>query len=123
MKIDIPIYRAKRIDSGEYVIGHLIPLWGEYFISYGSVFGVPFRVKIDITTLAIKMPEREFFMSIDVENGKGGDKISEHQSLAWNGSMMNCSILVFNSSGEREDYIIDLDNMDFDNFNAIGIQK
>lgn len=59
-----------------------------------------------------------FYASLDVETGEHGTKVSfdgyEHCFLVWNDEMMNISLLVRNEDGEREDYLIDLDNGDWD---------
>lgn len=94
-----------------------------YFPDEPKVLLVLKAIEIDPTTLAIKMPERDFFMSLDIETGKGGDLLKDNEVLAWNGEMMNCSVIQFSNEGKREDYIIDLDNNDFDRLEVIGIQK
>jgi len=59
-----------------------------------------------------------FYASLDVQTGEHGTKVSfggyEHCFLVWNDEMMNVSLLVRNENGEREDYLIDLDNGDWD---------
>lgn len=68
--------------------------------------------------LKIKRKGLIFYASLDVETGEHGTKISfdgyEHCFLVWNDEMMNISLLVRNEDGEREDYLIDLDNSDWD---------
>ena len=54
--MNIPIYRAKKIDSDKYIQGYLLGMWGEYFISWGETNHVPNKVQIDPTTLAIHFP-------------------------------------------------------------------
>lgn len=85
---NIPIYRAKKIDSDEYVIGYYSPAYDihHYIITH---LGVDTKVdvvyqmstdihKIDQTTLAIHFPDmidsqgNKIFASLQ-EDGKGGD--------------------------------------------------
>ena len=141
---NIPEYRAKKIDSDEYVEGLYIKTEQGVFIFQdepqdievhchnelfddGAIDGEininSICYEVDESTLAIQLPERNFFISLDVKTGKGGDKISDDQVLIWNGEMMNCSILSLYPDGSIEDYKIDLDNSDFDEMEAIGIQK
>ena len=82
--MNIPIYRAKKIDSDKYIQGYLLGMWGEYFISWGETNHVPNKVQIDPTTLAINFSNmldsegNKIFASLS-EDGKGGDIIElEH---------------------------------------------
>lgn len=88
MNTKIPIYRAKKIDSHEYVIGYL----GQYDDGNYWIKPLPFNIggivisstggknwsDIDITTLSIHFPYmldskgNEIFASLS-EDGKGGD--------------------------------------------------
>ena len=76
--MNIPIYRAKKIDSDKYIQGYLLGMWGEYFISWGETNHVPNKVQIDPTTLAIHFEDildsegNKIFASLS-EDGKGGD--------------------------------------------------
>lgn len=76
---NIPIYRGKRVDSDEYVEGCL-NIWEQNEKIYYSIMEIDLYPSpfdniniIDPTTLAIKTTEIDFFMSLDVETGKGGD--------------------------------------------------
>ena len=82
--MNIPIYRAKKIDSDEYIQGYLLGKWSEYFISWGETNHVPNKVQIDPTTLAIHFPNmidsqgNKIFASLS-NDGKGGDIVElEH---------------------------------------------
>ncbi len=83
---NMPVYRAKKIDSDEYIQGYLLGMWGEYFISWGETNGVPNKVKIDPTTLAIHFEDMldsegtRIFASLS-KDGKGGDELSFHSDL------------------------------------------
>ena len=78
-KIEIPIYRAKKIDSDEYVIGYFYQ--PTYFIIDGGKI-ICHRTyetfSIDVTTLAIHFNDmtdsqvNKIFASLS-EDGKGGD--------------------------------------------------
>ena len=79
--INIPIYRAKKIDSDEYVEGYYYKDGKDHIIFNGdstTIFGL--RV-IDPTTLSIHFPDmldsqgNKIFASLQ-EDGKGGDIIS-----------------------------------------------
>ena len=88
--MNIPIYRAKKIDSDEYVIGFYSSAYDvhHYIITHLGVdtkVNVVFKMstdihKIDPTTLAIHFPDmldgqgNKFFASLS-EDGKGGDII------------------------------------------------
>ena len=76
--INLPIFRAKKIDSDEYVEGYL----EEYNTSDFYISLMPNKIdayKIDPTTLSIHFPDmldsqgNKIFASLQ-ENGKGGDK-------------------------------------------------
>ena len=89
MKTQIPIYRAKKIDSGEYVIGWLAnPTPSLFYIFYNHCGYLNVnnevciqeneRAEIDPSTLAIHFPDMldsegtKIFASLS-EDGKGGD--------------------------------------------------
>lgn len=78
METNIPIYRAKKIDSDEYVIGwHSSPIIieGKLYLSITNKDG---EHRIDTTTLSIHFPDmidiqgNKIFASLR-EDGKGGD--------------------------------------------------
>lgn len=124
--VAIPLYRAKCIDSDEYIEG--------FYFNRKNMLGKIIYHKIDFsttcdmvaeidpTTLAIQTGKRKMFMSLDIKTGKGGDKISDNKVLVWNDEMMNCSILEIMNNGVIE-YEISLDNCDFDKMEVIGIQE
>ena len=93
--MNIPIYRAKKIDSDEYVIGFYSSAYDvhHYIITHLGVdtkVNVVFKMstdihKIDPTTLAIHFPDmldgqgNKFFASLS-KNGIGGDEfITENE--------------------------------------------
>ena len=84
---NIPIYRAKKIDSDEYVEGYLISHYifkewiDDFWTSYGETMSNKAEVyNIDVSTLAIHFPDmldsqgNKIFSSLQ-EDGKGGDII------------------------------------------------
>ena len=91
----IPIYRAKKIDSDEYVIGYCeyIPndgrsiniinsgCWISWIKLDNKGFRDRFEVEVDLTTLAIHFPDmidsqgNKIFASLS-EDGKGGDMVN-----------------------------------------------
>ena len=90
--MNIPIYRAKKIDSDEYVEGELIrdtrftPVW--CYLTY-MVNGVIYKgEQVDPSTLAIHFPDMlnsegtKIFASLS-EDGKGGDIIENHTGYAF----------------------------------------
>lgn len=72
----IPIYRAKKIDSDEYVIGFYIFDGARHFLLADK--GNLVQIQIDVLTLAIHFPGmldsqgNKIFASLQ-EDGKGGD--------------------------------------------------
>ena len=77
--INLPIYRAKKIDSDEYVMGWYsspIIIEGKTYLSITNKDG---EYRIDTTTLSIHFPNmldsqgNKIFASLQ-EDGKGGDK-------------------------------------------------
>lgn len=91
MNVQIPTYRAKKIDSDEYVKGWLMPLMvGDgYFIrclDYKKMNILECESEIDLSTLAIHFPSmfdsnsKKIFASLS-EDGKGGDIVSGETKL------------------------------------------
>ena len=96
----IPIYRAKKIDSDEYVIGYCeyIPndgrsiniinsgCWISWIKLDNKGFRDRFEVEVDLTTLAIHFPDmidsqgNKIFASLS-EDGKGGDVITYDEDI------------------------------------------
>ena len=85
----IPIYRAKKIDSNEYVIGYLLPEYkGKFYLSveWSSDFDgdTPDFVQIDISTLSINFPDmidskgNKIFASLNI---KGGSLIEYEEKI------------------------------------------
>jgi hypothetical protein len=88
MKLNIPIFRAKKMDSDEYVEG-CFNIWeqnGKVYHSIMDVFEFPSPYSnihiIDITTLSINFPDmldsngNKIFASLS-EDGKGGDIVTD----------------------------------------------
>ena len=90
ININIPIFRAKKIDSDEYVIGNLIEDEGVFYIIKNPVVThfnglqqltgeCEYLDRVDPTILAINLPDmldsqgNKIFASLR-EDGKGGDK-------------------------------------------------
>ena len=88
-KIEIPIYRAKKIDSNEYIVGYYSPdknyqehIHTIFYFDTGD-FNVDRKTitQIDQTTLAIHFPnmldgqKNKIFASLS-EDGKGGDVVT-----------------------------------------------
>ena len=112
----IPIFRAKKLDSDECVIGFivksecdedfLIRVDGEYHF-------------IDVSTLSIHFPDmidsqgNKIFASLQ-EDGKGGDIMQDDEYFGI-AKYKDCQFVV-----EYEDCI---DNIDNGNFEVIGIQQ
>lgn len=76
---NIPLYRAKRIDSDEYIIGYLTSSSGYFGVKYYLTKGHNQEIiEIDLKTLAIHFPNNldsqgnKIFASLQ-EDGKGGD--------------------------------------------------
>ena len=76
--INLPIYRAKKIDSDEYVMGWYsspIIIEGKTYLSITNQYG---EYRIDTTTISIHFPDmldsqgNEIFASLQ-KDGRGGD--------------------------------------------------
>ena len=120
----IPIFRAKKLNSDEYVSGYLkftkYNNRTEYVINYvynsSSVFG---ECEIDPSTLSIHFPNlldskgNKIFASLQ-EDGKGGDIMQDDEYFGI-AKYKDCQFVV-----EYEDCI---DNIDNRNFEVIGIQR
>ena len=97
ININIPIYRAKKIDSDEYVIGNLIEDEGVFYIIKNPVVThfnglqqltgeCEYLDRVDPTILAINLPDmldgqkNKIFASLS-KNGKGGDIITYDEDV------------------------------------------
>ena len=116
---NIPIYRAKKIDSNEYVEGFYYKDGNDHIIFNGdstTIFGL--RV-IDPTTLSIHFPDmidsqgNKIFASLQ-KDGKGGDIMQDDEYIGI-AKYIDCQFVV-----EYENCI---DNIDNGNFDVIGIQE
>jgi len=135
----LPIYRAKKIDSDEYIVGYLLPLFmnEKYFISTDWTIDfdgyTPNFIEIDPTTLAIHFPDmldsqgNKIFASLS-EDGKGGDmaKYTNKQGT-YIGTYMFSQRFTFGIHLELKNktYInVDFeDKNDLENFKIISIQE
>ena len=128
--INLPIFRAKKLDSDEYVEGGysdtLFLCMGDiqgHYISYKkiNVVGreITLQESIDPTTISIHFPDmldskgNKIFASLQ-EDGKGGDIMQDDEYFGI-AKYKDCQFVV-----EYEDCI---DNIDNGNFEVIGIQQ
>ena len=123
----IPIFRAKKLDSDEYVEGNLVEFDDEYFIVKDTegcylasdCFHYLHYNEIDPTTISIHFPDmidsqgNKIFASLQ-EDGKGGDIMQDDEYFGI-AKYKDCQFVV-----EYEDCI---DNIDNGNFEVIGIQQ
>ena len=116
--MNIPIYRAKRVDSDEYVLGWYsepIIIEGRLYL---SITNKDSTFSIDPTTLAIHFPDmidsqgKEIFASLS-EDGKGGD-IVEYNGI---------QEIIKYSNGTIQSYMFRFEDLKELNFKAIGIQE
>ena len=119
MRTNLPIYRAKKIDSDEYVMGWYsspIIIEGKTYLSITNKDG---EYRIDTTTLSIHFSDmldsqgNKIFASLS-EDGKGGDIMQDDEYFGI-AKYKDCQFVV-----EYEDCI---DNIDNGNFEVIGIQQ
>ena len=119
----IPIYRAKKIDSNEYVIGYLLPEYkGKFYLSveWSSDFDgdTPDFVQIDISTLSIHFPDmldsqgNKIFASLNGD-GKGGDIVEYNEKQE----------IIKYSNGTIETYMFRFEDLKELSFEAVGIQE
>lgn len=151
--MNIPIYRAKKIDSDEYIEGFfLFQEESRVCIEICQIYNSKIRAtyEVDISTLAIHFPDmidnqgNKIFASLR-EDGKGGDIVIS-KSYPFYGdapeitdSSGKCEelnykgLLLFTSTGCYMDYIKVSDRVrgcaigcaieDFNKFKSIGIQE
>lgn len=101
MNKNIPIFRAKKIGSDEYVIGFYAydEVHKRHLIITNAMHGLS-ETRIDITTLAIHFPDmldskkRPIFASLQ-KDGKGGDKLHYNRPLEDNSSERNNWIALY----------------------------
>jgi len=132
-KINIPTYRAQRIDNNKWVKGYLFKIWNEYFILWGTTNDNPNKIKIKQETLAISFPDmldangKQVFASLN-KSGQGGDLI---KSTSWKckDEPQNLMIAVYNHFGFDLKFKLesDVSATPFNNieteFEVIGLQK
>jgi len=76
----IPIYRARKLDSDEYIEGYLFIIWDKYYILWGTTNNIPNQIEINPSTLAIHFPNmidkngKKIFASLS-KDGIGGDNL------------------------------------------------
>ena len=134
--MNLPIYRAKKINNDEYVEGYYLEIDNKHIIikkqasieicgRYGlGNFGVISQsgdlgtFEVDPTTLAIHFPDmidsqgKEIFASLS-EDGKGGD-IVEYNGI---------QEIIKYSNGTIQSYMFRFEDLKELNFKAIGIQE
>lgn len=115
--MNIPIYRAKKIDSDEYVMGMLTKrVFTDYLLIRDDINTN--LSKIDPTTLAIHFSDmldskgNKIFASLS-EDGKGGDIVE------YNGRQE----IIKYSNGTIQSYMFRFEDLKELNFKAIGIQE
>ena len=117
----IPIYRAKKIDSDEFVEGYLVVLCDRYHIYWKSQ-----KYIVDPSTLAIHFPDMidsegtKIFASLS-EDGKGGD-IVESMYIPWNTGGMGAK-LETNTAIYKERSILHAFNANSHGVKVTGIQE
>ena len=62
---NIPIYRAKRINSDKYLEGHLFKIWDKYYILWGTTNNNPNKKEIDPSTIAISFDKCKTWRSLN----------------------------------------------------------
>lgn len=119
MNKNIPIYRAKKIGSDEYVIGFYAydEVHKIHLIITNAMHGLS-ETRIDVTTLSIHFPDmldskgKKIFASLQ-ENGKGGDIVE------YNGRQE----IIKYSNGTIQTYMFRFEDLKELNFKAVGIQE
>ena len=134
--INLPIYRAKKIDSDEYITFEsfykceeslhdekqyraIIKIVKDNIDGWNGITHIPITQIIDSTTLGINFPDmldsqgNKIFASLQ-EDGKGGDIMQDDEYFGI-AKYKDCQFVV-----EYEDCI---DNIDNGNFEVIGIQQ
>lgn len=93
--MNIPIYRAKKIDNDEYVIFNSFYEYENKYYAINKIINqtidgwftnvmIPLTYKIDLTTLSIHLPDmidsngNKIFASLS-EDGKGGDMMKDDE--------------------------------------------
>jgi len=61
----IPMYRAKRIDSNEWVEGYLFIIWDKYYILWGTTNNIPNQIEINPSTLAISFNNGKSWLKLE----------------------------------------------------------
>lgn len=137
--MNLPIYRAKKIDSDEYVEGYYSPdknyqehIHTIFYFDIGD-FDVDRKTttQIDPATLAIHFPDmldsqgNKIFASLS-EDGKGGDKLkySRMTNKMWcegKEAQIKTALCKFNASGLS--ILSILKSKDNDSIEIIGIQE
>ena len=124
----IPIYRAKKKDSDEYVEGYLLPKFeNNYYISIEWTMDfdgyTPNFEKIDMTTLSIHFPNMldvkgdKIFASLN-EDGKGGDILFDMEyeyTLSFDGLKFKLQGVYTQSNFNKYD--------SWEDFDIIGVEE
>ena len=124
--INIPIYRAKKIDSDEYVIGWYsepIVIESKLYLSITNKDGT---FRIDPTTLAMSFPDmkdsqgNKIFVSLS-EDRKGGDMFECSIKFRKQENIFNGTFIYSNRMFTTDNYCV---NQGFaKKFKVIGIRK
>ena len=131
--MNIPIYRAKKIDSDEYVLGQptYIPHDRDRIIMHVKLHEARLDVRtfeIDPSTLSISFPDMldsegtRIFASLS-EGGKGGDKLEvlDCENANYVAKYIQYQFIVYNINPQNEEWEYDtFDNCDI---KVIGIQE
>lgn len=130
--MNIPIYRAKKIDSDKYIQGYLLGMWGEYFISWGETNHVPNKVQVDPLTLAVHFKDmvdsegNKIFASLS-EDGKGGDYTNcEKLPVIFCWDSLNACVCLkgkYEYTALFKDGSTNSKNTTFNKYTIIGIQE
>ena len=125
MRTNIPIFRAKKIDSDEYVMGWYsspIIIEGKTYLSITNKDG---EYRIDTTTLSIHFSDmldsqgNEIFASLQ-EDGKGGDIITDGEYdfvVIFNGNKFDLMFVEDNTFTKFNEWD------DWNLFNKKGVKK
>lgn len=119
--IQIPIYRAKKIDSNKYIEGYYLIMGSKHCI-YENKLQTEV-VCIDPTTLSIHFPNmidkngKKIFASLS-EDGKGGDAFGVDGDYWWLG-FINSTFKMF----DNDDYQDQNDRVEFKYLGVIGVHQ
>ena len=133
--MNIPIYRAKKIDSDEYIIGHYTEKVKEYpgkhYIHFNNGYTETYE-RIDPTTLAIHFKNmvdsegNKIFVGLS-EDGKGGDYTNcEELPVIFCWDSLNACVCLkgkYEYTALFKDGSTNSKNTTFNEYTIIGIQE